>query len=213
MPVHIDVRVVELLTSRLCHDLIGPISAVNNGMELLAESPDDRETVDDAVNLAGRSAGQAAGLLQFYRAAHGRAGRRTETGGEEVYDLARGYAKARKTDLDWPEDERWAEVSADYAKLALNLVALAVEALPRNGTVTLLLNDAALPAVLADGTGARLDPNTAAALTTDIDPDTLTPHTVQAHFTALLAAAQGCHVVTALPAEGQVRLDLQAGQG
>ena len=35
MDQQIDLRVAELMASRLCHDLVGPIGAVNNGLELM----------------------------------------------------------------------------------------------------------------------------------------------------------------------------------
>ncbi len=74
MDVQIDLRVAELLASRLCHDLVGPIGAVNNGMELLEDS--DLDMAQDAVRLAGNSAEHASTLLQFFRLAYGMAGSR-----------------------------------------------------------------------------------------------------------------------------------------
>ena len=47
----IDIRVLELLASRLCHDLVGPVGAVNNGLELLVE--------DDEMGLADEAVGQS----------------------------------------------------------------------------------------------------------------------------------------------------------
>src|SRR5260370_22571067 len=73
----IDLRVLELLTARLCHELSGPIAAVNNGVELLTEDipatgPSPATSfVHDAVTLVGDSARQAASRLQFYRFAYG----------------------------------------------------------------------------------------------------------------------------------------------
>jgi histidine phosphotransferase ChpT len=59
----IDLRVAELLAARLCHDLIGPVAAVANGAELLAD--DDPEFARDAIALVGGSARKANRRLQF----------------------------------------------------------------------------------------------------------------------------------------------------
>ena len=52
-PMRTEMTVADYLCSRLCHDLVGPISAVGNGLELLAENP---QLEDEAVALARRSA-------------------------------------------------------------------------------------------------------------------------------------------------------------
>src|SRR5712691_824923 len=80
----IDLRVVELLAARLCHDLIGPISAISNGVELLAD--EEPEFARDAVALVGDSARKASGRLQFYRFAYGFSGGRLA--GPAPYQLA-----------------------------------------------------------------------------------------------------------------------------
>jgi histidine phosphotransferase ChpT len=73
----LDLRVLELLTTRLCHELSGPIAAINNGMELLADEPilakDEavQDFVHDAIALVGDSASRAASRLRFCRFAYG----------------------------------------------------------------------------------------------------------------------------------------------
>jgi histidine phosphotransferase ChpT len=68
----IELRVLELLCSRLCHDLISPVMAVNNGIELLAD--DEGDMGADIRDLLTLSAGSAAARLQFYRIAYGLGG-------------------------------------------------------------------------------------------------------------------------------------------
>src|ERR1700731_61135 len=65
----VDLRVLELLAARLCHELIGPVAAIGNGAELLADEEPD--FVKDAVALVGESARKANRRLQFYRFAYG----------------------------------------------------------------------------------------------------------------------------------------------
>src|SRR3977135_3090078 len=68
----VDLRVVELLAARLCHDLIGPVAAIGNGAELLADEEPD--FLQDAIALVGESARKANRRLQFYRFAYGFSG-------------------------------------------------------------------------------------------------------------------------------------------
>lgn len=96
----IDVRLSELLTARLCHELSGPIAAINNGIELLAEDEEGegREAspgtsfLRDAVALVGDSARRAGSRLQFYRFAYGFGG--GARAGPAPHELALGYFEA-----------------------------------------------------------------------------------------------------------------------
>src|SRR3546814_5278082 len=77
----IDLRILELVCSRLCHDLVGPVGAVNNGIELLEEF--DPSMADDVLPLLRNSARQAWRRLDFFRLAFGAAGgRESRTLGE-----------------------------------------------------------------------------------------------------------------------------------
>src|SRR5271163_1304154 len=73
----IDLRVLELLTARLCHELSGPIAAINNGVELLVDEPvpgkagEDPDFMHEAIALLGDSARRATDRLRFYRFAYG----------------------------------------------------------------------------------------------------------------------------------------------
>ncbi|MSO76029.1 MAG: hypothetical protein EXQ87_03830 [Alphaproteobacteria bacterium] len=74
MTMPVDLKIVELLCSRLCHDLIGPIGAINNGLELLSDY--DPSMADDVLPLLTTSAKQAWDRLAFFRAALGFGGGR-----------------------------------------------------------------------------------------------------------------------------------------
>ena len=67
MSYQIDFRVLELLFSRICHDLISPVTAINNGMELLENDPGDM--LEDIRDLLMNSAFEGAGKLQYFRLA------------------------------------------------------------------------------------------------------------------------------------------------
>src|SRR3546814_19254092 len=74
MNTKIDLRVAELLVSRLCHDLVGPIGAVGNGLELLSD--DEFGMAEAAMKPTTNSARQPSNVLQFFRLAYGMAGAR-----------------------------------------------------------------------------------------------------------------------------------------
>ncbi len=193
MDIEIELRIAELLASRLCHDLVSPVGAVNNGMELLEEEPNE-EILADAVSLVSNSARQASALLQFYRLAYGQAGYRIEGEAELLRRLATEYLKSQKAKLVWPSPEIHEALPEGAAKLLLNVLALAAEALPRGGAVevTPFLPERGLE-VTARGSVAKLRPESRAALAAE-QADAiaaLTPRSVQACFTALLARRMG----------------------
>ena len=63
-----------LLCSRVCHDLISPVGAIMNGLEVMEEDKDDTETQTFAMDLIKKSARTASAKLQFCRLAFGAAG-------------------------------------------------------------------------------------------------------------------------------------------
>jgi histidine phosphotransferase ChpT len=180
----IDLRIAELLAARLCHELVSPIGAIANGLEILEDEPD---FAGDAGALIALSARQASRRLQFYRIAYGSMAALPD-------DLVRRatielFAES-KVSVDW----RIAALPKDWHKLAGNLVLLAAEALPRGGRVTLDAAEGGGIAVTAEGEGARLVEPIPALLDDPAHPDALTPRTVQAAFTAALAAREGARV-------------------
>lgn len=183
----IDARILELLAARLCHDLIGPVSAVGNGVELMQD--EDPEFVRDAVALIGDSARKAVRRLQFYRFAYGfRPGGIVATAPHVlVHELLDGTPVA----CDYPEPVR--TLPLEWQKLACNLVGIAAEALPRGGRLGLAsqAKGVALEAI-GDGSGPSAEICEALALTSSID--VLTPRTVGAYFAGLLAQALGCRL-------------------
>lgn len=192
MSVKVDFRVLELLSSRLCHDLISPIGAVNNGLELMED--DDSGMSDDALELSIRSAKRAADLLQAFRVAVGAAGNQPSFRLADARNLATSILEGGKTRLEWPAEQDPVAVPVGLPKLTLNLVMLAGECLPRGGSVAVaVMPDGGRVAaeVTASGPGARLAPEMAAALPVEAAVAELTPKTVQAYFTARLAEVLG----------------------
>lgn len=180
----IDFRVLELTCSRLCHDLISPITAVNNGMELLADSPAD--IIDEIKTLLSNSAGEASRRLQFYRLAFGLGGQDSAPVGlEESGRLAQGLVDGGKIELDWPSGPGLPDIGKPGTKVLLNALLIAIDALPRGGKVKVgVENGADLSFQLrAEGKGARIADECADALFTDVDVQQLTARSVQAYLT------------------------------
>lgn len=189
--IQIDLRVAELLASRLCHDLVSPVGAVNNGLELMAEDLDP-EMLQDALSLADKSAKQASATVQFFRLAYGQAGRQVDMGPAEIKRLAEGYLSSQKAELAWNADALLLHGPDGGGKLLLNLIALAVEALQRGGTVEAeAAADGSSLSVTAAGRNAQLREETRAAMADGADVDALSPRAVQGYFSRLIARRIG----------------------
>jgi len=192
MDVKIDLRVAELLTSRLCHDLVGPIGAVGNGLELLGD--DEFGMAEDAMKLTANSARQASNILQFFRLAYGMAGARVGADYSQIRDLSAALLETSRTKLEWTTVQAPDGVPDGLPKVLLNMVALGHEALPRGGqlTVEILSGPHGSEArVTAKGQDAHLRPESLAGLQDDVNLQEMTPRGVHGYFTRLVAKRLG----------------------
>lgn len=188
----IDMRVLELLASRLCHDIVGPVGAVNNGMEMLED--DEFDMAEEAMKLASVSARQAAHALQFYRMAYGMAGDRVGGDLSELRKLAGQALEKSKVTLEWQEIQTPEGAPDGFGKLTLNLLDLASESLPRGGRLDLaydLQDGAFVIRALASGQGCTLRGDTADGLDPNVKIEDLTPRNIQGYFTRLLTQRLG----------------------
>ena len=121
-----------LLCSRVCHDLISPVGAIVNGLEVLAEEKDE-ETQKFALDLIKKSAGTASAKLQFCRIAFGAAGSagaQIDLGDAE--SITRGFFEDDKTKLTWNLPRTL--LPKNRVKLLLNMLLIAGQAIPRGGS-------------------------------------------------------------------------------
>lgn len=197
----VEFRVLELLNARLCHELVSPVGAINNGVELLGE--DDPDFVRDAIALIGQSARKAGQRLQFYRFAYGTSVSASGAATGNGRDLATGLLEGGKVRCDWSADA--VTLPIDWQRLACNMLVLGVEALPRGGVVTVraLRSGASGIEVAAEGEGVNLPPELRAALDTEAPVDQLTSRTIHAYFTARLAGQLGASLALAEVAPGR----------
>jgi len=132
----IQLRVAELMCSRLCHDLISPISAINNGVELMNQN--DEGKIESSIELLGTSAKQALDRLSFYRVAFGLAGGGALISWNEIRNILEIFSAERKTTIVWTREPQQPDenISHILAKLVVNVVYLAMECLPRGGVIS-----------------------------------------------------------------------------
>jgi histidine phosphotransferase ChpT len=201
----IDMRVLELLTARLCHELIGPVTAVNNGAELLRE--DDRGFGRDALDLVEDSARRAAARLGYYRFAYASSGD-SDMAGPAPGELAAGFFAMTGIVCDYPAALR--QMPMPWQKLACNLLLVGADALPRGGRLALSIpSTTTTPAALemaAAGPRATLSDEALAALSLATATETLTSRTVQPYFSGLLARTMGYRLHAETQAPDRVRL-------
>ncbi len=133
-------RLMEMLCTRLCHDLTGPIGAVNNGVEFLGEESFDMH--HEAFGLIATSAAEAMTRLQFYRQAFGRANSQGEADIEAVRNLAKKFLSSTRISLDWPDaftNSSGVTLHFRQTKLILNLLLVAISVLVKGGAIQVRL--------------------------------------------------------------------------
>ncbi|HEY8335426.1 MAG TPA: histidine phosphotransferase family protein [Tardiphaga sp.] len=193
-------ELAALLCSRVCHDLISPVGAIVNGLEVLDDNPkpDDREF---ALDLIRKSAKTASARLQFCRLAFGAAG---SAGAQidlgDAQSMARGHLEDAKTKIEWNLPR--VLLPKNKVKLLLNMMVIAQQTIPRGGVLTVDHvgeGDAIGFRVNAAGLNARLPLNIVELLKAD-HSGAVDAHAVQPYYTRLLA--QACGLTVVLAAEG-----------
>jgi histidine phosphotransferase ChpT len=199
-----DLELAALVSSRICHDVINPVSAISNGLEMLDDEP-DQALREAAMDLIRKSAAQASAKLQFARLAFGAAGSaRAEIDLRDAEKVAREFAQGTGKHLvAWQGPA--ATLPKNKAKLLLNLVALGVVALPRGGTIEVEIAGTPPEAaftVRAKGEAARLT-DQVRSLLLGADGAGVDAHSIQPYYASRVAAAAGM-TVTAEASDGGV---------
>ncbi len=194
----INLKLAALMSSKLCHDVIGPVGAINNGVELLNDEA-NADMRDQAMDLVNQSAGEAAARLQFYRLAFGLAGGMgAEVSLRDGRMLCREFMNYGKVSLDWPDDAGGAEnLSKDAIKVICNMVALAAGALPRGGNLTVsgqVTGSEWTFDFIATGQRAGLREDITKTLLNGYDEEELTAQNVGAQYVMALCANNGFQV-------------------
>jgi len=193
-------ELAALLCSRVCHDLISPVGAIVNGLEVLDDNPkpEDREF---ALDLIRKSAKTASARLQFCRLAFGAAG---SAGAQidlgDAQTMARGHIEDAKTTIVWNLPRLL--LPKNRVKLLLNMLVIAQQTIPRGGTLTIdPIGDGETMRfrVTSAGLNARVQQNIADLLSAS-SAASIDAHAVQPYYTRLLA--QACGLAVTLVPEG-----------
>lgn len=189
-----DLEIAALISSKIVHDVIGPVGAIYNGIEILDED-DDAEAKTYAMKVIRDVTEQASARLQFARFAFGAAG----SAGAQIdlrtaEQISRGFVGKAKHKLDWKIAAGY--MGKDKVKLLLNLVASAITALPRGGDIEVAMTgsfEAPAFIIRCKGTGARSPQHLSEFITGEQVP-ALDAMTIQAYYTWRLASTAGMQI-------------------
>jgi len=183
-----EIEFSALMVSRVCHDLVGPLGAVVNGLEVL-EDEHDAAMREDAIKLVTSSANQALARIQFMRIAFGAAG---SAGAEldlgEIGRLIHGLLEGGKVKLEWNVPQAyWGK---DWAKLLMNATLLGADSLPRGGVVTVEAAEGAPQfRIVASGSVARIPEEVERTLRGEENSSPADARAIQPHLTYRLSRA------------------------
>ncbi len=193
----------SLLCSRLCHDLLSPVGALNNGLELLADETDPAMR-QRCLDLLSDSARASANKLKFFRLAFGAGGgfgAMVDT--REAQGAITGLiGENKRIDLHWMVEE--AELPKTAIKVLLNLAMIAGDALVRGGTLAIggEMNNGVVEIVLkAEGARVILDEELRGMLTRGGEGGEVTPRGAAAYMVHALVGEAGGSVQVSEPAE------------
>jgi histidine phosphotransferase ChpT len=194
-----------LLCSRVCHDLISPVGAIVNGLEVL-EDDNDEATRTFALDLIKKSARTASARLQFCRLAFGAAGSagaQIDTGDAE--SVSRGFLEDDKTKIAWSVPR--ALLPKNRVKLLLNMLLLGGQTIPRGGNLKVEASgegDAMAFKVTASGLNARIPQAVPALLAGLPEGHAVDAHAIQPFFAGMLARSCGLQLAMTLEGEAVV---------
>lgn len=132
-----DLELAALISSKICHDVISPVGAIYNGLEILGED-DDPKSRAYAMDVIRNVTVQASARLQFARFAFGAAGSAgAEIDLQTARDISEGFVGGGKHQLSWQAP--MGMLPKNQVKLLLNLIALSINALPRGGSIAVTI--------------------------------------------------------------------------
>ncbi|MFW2830299.1 histidine phosphotransferase family protein [Sphingomonas sp. ID0503] len=192
-----EIEFANLLCSRLCHDLLSPVGALNNGIELLADE-DDPDMRSRIVELLAESAKVSAAKLKFFRLAFGAAGGfGDQVDTVEAKQAIEGlFGQNSRLQIGWMVSQATMDKAA--LKILLNLALIAGDALVRGGRLDIGAEENEI-AVRAEGPRLVLDEELRTTLTTEVPLGELSARAVVAGMAAELARGRGATIQLSEP--------------
>jgi histidine phosphotransferase ChpT len=185
----IDTLSLELLASRICHDLVSPVGAIHNGVEFLQEMGADAG--DEATELISMSANQAAARLQVFRIVYGSGGKDQSIKPSDIHEVFGDYISASsKLSQEWSPDGDlgFEEYPVAYSKMLMGLLMLAEEALPKGGVIGVRAGKSPNSTeVTAEGENCGLSNLAIDAMNAKISPEVMDPRLIHPFVLAVLA--------------------------
>jgi histidine phosphotransferase ChpT len=206
MTQHTPLNLAEAIATRLCHDLAGPISAVGNGIELLA-SETDPSMQRQARELLHMSAQEGIARLQFLRTAFGQLKDIRSADSEETRLMAQQFFTHSPIKLDWPsltETGFDGEIANHLRQILCGMILFTGSMLPFGGTLSVRMEPTSK--LIVTGTHKRLkdDPQAIAFMQGVQTPESYTPYNVVPCFLRQVAAEAGIALRCDVSATGEI---------
>jgi len=183
------------IASRICHDLVSPVSSITNALDML-DSPSDPEMRQMSEDLLKDGAKSASTRLQFLRYAFGSVG--LSDGAADIHEaksITEAFVASHKPSIDW--DIETDHLSFSHVRLMMNLVMIGVESLPRGGVVHVRIRNEQAGMTItvnAKGLRAKLRDDTREALAGRIPEGGWEPRNIQPAFARMLGEGLGAEI-------------------
>lgn len=180
-------KFAEMLCTRFCHDIIGPVGAVSNGAEFLREEMPELNS--QAMDLIEKSSREAISRVQFYRQAYGAGLKHSSASLTEAKTTAENFFHGGKITLDWADkytDMSGIDINYTQKKIILNILLICSASLIRGGKVIFSIDESGIK-ITAEGASVKLDPDVENCLKTNCEEGLTDPKLIQAKYTVVLA--------------------------
>lgn len=183
---HAQVKLLEMLSSRICHDLISPVGAIHNGLEFLEDMGAD--ALEDALDLMKHSTKQATVKLQTYRIAYGASGADSSLTYKNICEAIEPYfALDNKITVDWEDGKiNQEDQPKGMGKVLTGVFLLMGETLPKKGTIA-ITEDGNTLTLKATGENCTFRDGTKEALANKTDLEDVDPRLVHPYVLGLSA--------------------------
>ena len=192
-----DIEVSEFLCAKFCHDLAGPIGAINNGIDFF--DSDNEQMREKAHELVRMSSKQAVNRLTFFRQAYGNVAAGNETHLMELRSLILKFMEDSKLQLDFIDSasDNNDVVDGKLGKLLINVVLIASHVIMANGLISVRVErskDQSKIIISAEGPSHKIGDELLKILSWKLDGVEISSRNIQHYYTALLSREIGASV-------------------